>query len=298
MFSNRFKGFKGFTGSACAILLAASLFATTHAQQAATATASATLAAAPDQQFANGDVTIRYRDLGTGDPIVFIHGYTATLESMIGIANALPPDHRKIALDVRGFGRSSKFNSADKYGQKMVDDVVALMDHLKIQRAHLVGHSMGALISANVAARYPDRVSTAALVAGPFWGEPDITVESRRWTADLESGKGLLNFMLWLLPGTDPKMGAAMNAGILKANDLPSLTESMRELPKLSITSLPAHGSKVLLIAGTVDPLFPLSTAFAKKTPGSTMLEVQGANHVNVITHAEAVKAMTAKLQR
>jgi pimeloyl-ACP methyl ester carboxylesterase len=64
------------------------------------------------------------------------------------------------------FGRSSKFGDADKFGQKMVDDVVQLMDHLNIQRAHLVGHSMGALIAANVASRYPNRVSTAALVAG------------------------------------------------------------------------------------------------------------------------------------
>jgi pimeloyl-ACP methyl ester carboxylesterase len=283
-----------------ASLIAGSLlFATAlpGAQQTATAPAVATLATVPDQQFTAGDVTLRYRDLGTGDPIVFVHGYTAALESMIGIANALPPEHRKIALDVRGFGKSSKFGDATQFGQKMVDDVVALMDHLKIQRAHLVGHSMGALISANVAARYPARVASASLVAGPFWGEPDITTESKRWVTDLEKGNGLTNFMLWLLPGTNPQMATAMNAGILKANDLPSLTESMRALPKLSITGL-KDGSKVLLVAGTVDPLFPLSTAFAQRTPGSTMLEIQGANHVNVITNAEAVKAMTAQLHR
>ena len=283
--------------SVCAILVTALLLTTAHAQQPATATAVATLATAADQQFTAGDVTIRYRDIGTGDPIVFIHGYTAALESMIGVANALPPDYRKVALDVRGFGRSSKFGDADKFGQKMVDDVVQLMDHLNIQRAHLVGHSMGALIAANVASRYPNRVSTAALVAGPFWGEPDISTESKRWTTDLEAGNGLTNFMLWLLPGTDPKMATTMNAGIMKANDLPSLTASMRALPKLSITGLSKDGNKVLLVAGTVDPLFPLSTAFAKKTPGSTMLEVQGANHVSVIVNAEAVKAMTAQLR-
>src|SRR6187402_1323556 len=122
--------------SVCAILVTALLLTTAHAQQPATATAVATLATAADQQFTAGDVTIRYRDIGTGDPIVFIHGYTAALESMIGVANALPPDYRKVALDVRGFGRSSKFGDADKFGQKMVDDVVQLMDHLNIQRAH------------------------------------------------------------------------------------------------------------------------------------------------------------------
>src|SRR5262245_38680020 len=130
---------------ACSLLLTTALLA---AQQTATAPAPsvATLTTAADQQFTNGDTTIRYRDIGTGDPIVFIHGYTASLESMIGVANALPGDHRKIALDVRGFGRSTKFGDPAKFGQKMVDDVIQLMDHLKIQRAHLVGHSMGALI--------------------------------------------------------------------------------------------------------------------------------------------------------
>src|SRR6185436_6076227 len=112
----------------------------------------------------------------------------------------------KVALDARGFGRSTKFADPTRFGQNMVDDVVRLMDHLKIQRAHLVGHSMGALIAANVAARYPARVSTAALVAGPFWGEPDITTESKRWTTDLEAGKGLENFVAWLLPGANAQM--------------------------------------------------------------------------------------------
>ena len=283
---------------AFAVLLSGTLIATIHAQQAAVATATPSLATAADQQFTSGDVTIRYRDLGTGDPIIFIHGYSASLETMFGIANALPAEHRKIAMDARGFGRSTKFASAEKFGQLMVDDVIKLMDHLKIQRAHLVGHSMGALIAANVVSRYPDRVSTAALVAGPFWDEPQITIEAKRWTTDLEAGNGLTNFALWLLPGITQQAAAMTSAGMLKANDLPSLTEVMRALPKLKIAGLPRNGDKALLIAGTVDPLFPTSTAFAKQSPGSTMLEVQGANHVNVIVNPEAVKAMTAQLHR
>ena len=287
------------SSNVAALLVACSLLwssSSLTAQQAAVATATPSLGTAPDQQFTTGDVTIRYRDLGTGDPIIFIHGYTAALESMVGIANALPAEHRKIAMDVRGFGKSTKFGSADKFGQKMVDDVVGLMDNLKIQRAHLVGHSMGALIAANVVARYPDRVSTAALVAGPFWDAQEMAVESKRWTTDLDAGNGLVNFMLWLLPGMNAQMAGSMNAGIMKANDLPSLTESMRALPALNITGLPKNGDKALLIAGTADPLFPTSTAFAKQSPGSKMIEVQGANHVTVITNAEAVKAMTAQL--
>ena len=269
-------------------------------QQVATATAPtvATLSASPDQQFTTNDVTLRYRDAGAGDPIVFIHGYAAGLETMLGVANALPESHRKVAFDVRGFGKSTKFGDASKFGQQMIDDVVRLMDHLKIQRAHLVGHSMGAMIAANVMARHPARVSSASLVAGPFWGEPDITTETARWVADLESGKGLVNFALWLFPGMTEQAAAATSAGIMKGNDLASLTATMRSLPTLSITGIRNDGNKVLLVAGTADPLFPLSTAFAKQTPGSKMVEIAGANHISVITNAEAVKAMTDQLRR
>lgn len=267
-------------------------------QATATAPAVATLATAADKEFTADGVTIRYRDIGEGDPVIFIHGYTATLESMIGVANALPPTHRKVALDLRGFGRSSKFADPAKFGQAMVDDVVRLMDHLKITRAHLVGHSLGALVSANVAARYPARVSSAALVAGPFWVEPKISEESQRWTTDLESGVGLTNFVQWLLPFLNPQMATATNAGMMKANDLPSLIGSMRALPKLAIAGLTKDSSKALVIAGTADPLFATSPPFAKLSPGSQIVEVAGANHVSVLTHAESIKAITAQLAR
>lgn len=279
----------------CSLLV---LAATPRAQQAAVATATATLTSSPDQQFTSDGVTVRYRDVGTGDPIIFIHGYTSSLESMLGIANALPPDYRKVALDIRGFGKSSKFSEDAKFGQGMVDDVIHLMDQLKIQKAHLVGHSMGALIAANVLAKHPDRVQSAALVAGPFWDEAQMATESKRWTTDLENGSGLTNFVLWLMPGMNPQMAATTNGGMLKANDLGSLTASMRALPKLMITGLPKNGERALLVAGTVDPLFPTSINFTRNSPGAKMIEVQGANHVSVITNAETVRAITSQLSQ
>lgn len=282
------------------ILIAASVLLAgtpSFAQTAQTAAAPALLTA-PDQQFSAGDVTLRYRDAGSGDPVVLIHGYATTLESMGGIARALP-QNRLIALDVRGFGRSTKFAEPARFGQHMVDDVIRLMDHLKIPRAHLIGHSMGALIAANVAARYPDRITSATLVAGPFYAdEATFERETTRWTTDLESGKGLNNFMLWLFPGWKPEMAAMANAGAMKTNDLASLIAVMRSLPKLAIAGIPRDATTVLLVAGTGDPLFPLSPAFAKQSPGARIVEVSGADHVNVITNPAAVTAIRELVQR
>ena len=283
---------------ACSLLAAPSLTAPALLAQAAPPTAAPSLPKAADQELTAADVTLRYREVGSGDPVILIHGYSASLESMAGIAGALP-QYRVIALDVRGFGRSSKFAEASRFGQLMVDDVVRLMDHLKITRAHLIGHSMGALIAANVAARYPDRVSTATLVAGPFYAdEATFTHETSRWTTDLEGGKGLTNFMQWLFPAFKPEMAAGFNAQVMKGNDLGSLTAVMRSLPKLAIAGIPKNGDKILLVAGTGDPLFPLSPAFAKQSPGARFVEITGADHVAVILNPAAVTAIRELLAK
>ena len=287
--------------TACSLLIGTSLLrAAVVPQQGGSQTAAApALLTAADQQFTADGVTLRYRDTGTGDPIVLIHGYSASLESMAGIAGALPQQYRTIALDVRGFGRSTKFADPARFGQFLVDDVVRLMDHLKVARAHILGHSMGALIAANVAARYPDRVSSVVLVAGPFYAdEATFTRETSRWVTDLESGAGLKNFMLWLFPAFKPEMAAGFNAQVMKANDLGSLIAVMRSLPKLAVAGLAMDGWKVRLIAGTGDTLFPLSDAFAKRSRGWRLVEIDGADHMDVMTHRTAVGAIRNHLQR
>lgn len=267
--------------------------------QVAAGPAPAALATAPDQQFTAEGVTLRYREAGSGDPVVLIHGYSAALESMLAAAKALPQTYRMVALDVRGFGRSSKFAEPARFGQQMVDDVIRLMDHLQIRRAHVIGHSMGALIAANVAARDPDRVTTATLVAGPFYADAaTFSKESAQWIADLEGGAGLVNFMQWLFPAMKPEMAGMVNAQAMKGNDLGSLIGVMKSLPAMAVNGLPKGGHKVLLVAGTGDPLHPLSVAFAQQSPGARLVEVPGADHLGVITNAAAVTAMRAHLQQ
>jgi pimeloyl-ACP methyl ester carboxylesterase len=259
----------------------------------------ARLAAAQEQLLSHDGVTLRYKEAGAGDPVVLIHGYTANLESLAPFAEGLVSSHRVIALDVRGFGKSSKFAEPTRFGQHMVDDVVRLMDHMKVSRAHLVGHSMGALIAANVAARYPARVTSATLVAGPFYADkPTFEKEAARWSADLESGKGLTNFLQWLFPAMPPAMVGGMSAQSVKANDLPSLIAVMRSLPDLAIPELRAAGVPALAAVGTGDPLHPLSVRLAKSSPAVTLLEMDGADHITVLARPELARAMRELLER
>ena len=102
---------------------------------------------------------------GGGEPVLLIHGFAST-----HMANWVSPgwiktlndaSYRAIAFDNRGHGASSKsYDTADYTPQKMAGDAAALLDHLKIDRAHVMGYSMGARNSAFLALAEPQKVAT------------------------------------------------------------------------------------------------------------------------------------------
>jgi pimeloyl-ACP methyl ester carboxylesterase len=118
--------------------------------------------------FRNGDVEIAYLDEGEGEPIVLVHGFASTKE-----VNWVQPGwtgtlsragRRAIALDNRGHGASSNlYDPAAYHSVAMADDVRALLDHLNIERADIMGYSMGARITACLAVKHPERVRSAIL---------------------------------------------------------------------------------------------------------------------------------------
>ena len=109
-------------------------------------------------------VKIHYMTLGKkGSWVVLIHGYTDTAERMwfkTGIAQALAVNHRVVALDNRNHGLSDKPQPG---GAGRAEDIVELMDHLKIEKAHIHGYSMGGGITARLMASNPERFLTATL---------------------------------------------------------------------------------------------------------------------------------------
>ena len=119
-------------------------------------------------RFTNGGVEIAYLDEGQGEPIVLVHGFASTKE-----VNWLQPGwvttltragRRVIALDNRGHGASSKLYEPSMYhSATMAEDVRALLDHLNIERADVMGYSMGARITAFLALSHAARVRSAIL---------------------------------------------------------------------------------------------------------------------------------------
>lgn len=118
--------------------------------------------------FTSGDAEIAYLDAGAGAPIVLVHGFASTKE-----ANWVAPGwvdtitragRRAIALDNRGHGASTKlYDPARYHSAVMAEDVRALMDHLALERADVMGYSMGARISAFLVLAHPERVRSVIL---------------------------------------------------------------------------------------------------------------------------------------
>jgi pimeloyl-ACP methyl ester carboxylesterase len=112
---------------------------------------------------ASDGVKIHYVTSGdSGSWVVLIHGYTGSAEGnwyANGVASALSRNHRVVALDCRNHGKSDKPQPG---GRGIPGDVVELMDHLQIERAHLHGYSMGGAITARLMADIPDRIITAS----------------------------------------------------------------------------------------------------------------------------------------
>ena len=118
--------------------------------------------------FHHGPVELAYLDEGQGAPIILVHGFGSSKEvnwvqpSWLTTLNGA--GRRVIALDNRGHGQSTKlFDPAEYHTTKMAEDVRALLDHLGVPRADVMGYSMGARIAAFFALAYPDRVRSVVL---------------------------------------------------------------------------------------------------------------------------------------
>jgi pimeloyl-ACP methyl ester carboxylesterase len=103
-------------------------------------------------------IQLFYRDMGSGSPVLLLHGGLANSDYLGGQAHVLAAKHRVILVDSRGHGRSTRNQQPFSY-DLMTDDVVALLDTLKVGKAAVVGWSDGAIIGLDLAMRHPERVT-------------------------------------------------------------------------------------------------------------------------------------------
>jgi pimeloyl-ACP methyl ester carboxylesterase len=211
------------------------------------------------QTFDSNGVKISYTVQGKGEPVVLIHGWLSSGAinwELPGTVALLAKDHQVIALDVRGHGQSEKPTKEDAYGPELVADVVRLLDHLKIEKAHIVGYSMGGIIAGNFIAMHPDRVLSGTL-GGMGW---------------LQEG-GLGEWLFSQIGKNDPNAKAQTICG--------------RSLAKLALTEKEIKSIKVPMTVlvgdddGVGKKLYVEPLKSARKD--WTVTEIKGADHFSCI---------------
>ena len=247
-------------------------------------------AAPPDQFFDSTGVRIRYVEQGSGPAVVLMHGYTGTLDRHFianGVFADLAKDHRVIAFDLRGHGKSGKPHDAAAYGEVMASDVVRLLDHLKIPRAHVIGYSLGAMIAGRLATMHPERLMRVAYVASLPVSDKDTYIEkfAEESVKELESDLPFRSLTLALQPTgskppTDDEMRKMM-APLVAANDVKALAALWRGYRTLIIqdSALASVPVPMMVLIGSEDASAAGVPAFAKAHPHARTLVVQGAQH-------------------
>lgn len=161
-----------------------------------------------------GDITIAYKEVGSGEPLVLIMGYSGTMDLWDPrVVNQLAEQYRVIIFDNRGMGHTT---SSDKeYSIRLfADDTAGLMDALKIEKADVMGFSMGTNIAQELTLDYPEKVDKLILYAGDPGGKEALSpapqdLESIQNTTgtDRERGERLFKEMfppVWLKENPDP----------------------------------------------------------------------------------------------
>ena len=226
--------------------------------------------------FTYDGVTLDYIDEGEGDPVVLVHGFGSNKEmNWVGPSwtSALKrAGYRAIAFDDRGHGRSSKFyDPADYDLAKMAGDLVALMGHLGIPRADLIGYSMGARVVGYTAVVHPERVRSAVLggigerfIDGPA-GRPIIAEALEAPSLD---------------DVTDPVGRVFRKFAEQTKSDLKALAACMRgERKVITKAQAAAIRAPVLIAVGTADDIAGSGETLVKLIPGSRFLPIPGRDH-------------------
>jgi pimeloyl-ACP methyl ester carboxylesterase len=227
--------------------------------------------------FKNGDVEIAYLDEGTGDPIVLVHGFASTKEvnwvNPSWVTTLTRAGRRVVALDDRGHGASSKlYDPADYHSAKMAGDVVALMDHLDIERADVMGYSMGARITAYLAVDHPARLRSAIL--GGLGIRLVEGVGLPESIADALEAPSLADVK-------DP-MGRVFRAFAEQTkSDLSALAACIRgSRQTLSREQVGHIGIPILVAVGTKDVVAGSAAALAALIPGARALDIPDRDHM------------------
>lgn len=253
---------------------------------------------------ANG-VRLHYVEAGRGTPVILLHGLACdpVVNWMLPrLFQKLSRRYRVIALDLRGHGRSDKPCDPALYGLELVEDVVRLMDHLAIARAHVVGYSLGGFVALKLALRHPERLLSAVPCAAGWTPHPaeDLKLLFSLFE-DVEQGRGLTALVRWLQALKKPLPTPFLwlfHRLTCWFNDMKALACLLRNAPALVATESEVRSNVVpcLAIVGGDDHMRLFAEQMAGAMPNVELLVIPGCDHFTTPLSRKLVPALMAFL--
>lgn len=224
-----------------------------------------------------GGTRVAYRVLGTGPPVVLLHGLAGSGQWWARNVVALAARHLVLLLDLAGYGESRGGRPIPLAEE--TDLVGGWMERIGLERASFVGHSMGGRVATDLAAGAPGRVDRLVLVAPAIFPDAD---PPRPWRA----GTGVVR----TLPHTSPALlpRAVRDAGRAGPRRLwRAAREVLSPAPEDRLSRI---GAPTLLVWGEHDAIVPLAYGqrLARRLPDAELVVVPGAGHSRMWDRPEA----------
>lgn len=234
--------------------------------------------------FKSGNVELAYLDEGEGEPILLIHGFASNLATnwvATGWVKFLKDaGYRVIAIDNRGHGKSEKLYDLEDYsGPIMAKDAAALLEHLGIEKAHILGYSMGGRITAFMLLNHADKMKSGT-IAG--------------MGVNLVRGMGAPGPIARALEAPSIDDVTHDTARTFRAfaestrSDLLALAACIRSArDKITPEQLSTIPTPVLVAVGTNDVIAGPAQGLVNLIPGAKALEIPDADHMKAVGHKD-----------
>jgi pimeloyl-ACP methyl ester carboxylesterase len=232
----------------------------------------------------HGDVRIHYSVQGDGPPLLLHHGSASNQTSWIryGYAKALREHYRLILIDARGHGQSDKPVERDAHSlARRVGDVTAVLDALRVERAHFLGYSMGGWIGFGMVRHAPERLLSLALGGAHPFVDPAFAELARLDPTDPDQ----------FVRGMELVLGEPVPAPtrrLLLQNDLAAVMASLRERVPLEDV-LTQISVPCWLFAGDADRRYELIEGTRRQIAGAELLTLPGLTHLGALVSSQLV---------
>lgn len=248
--------------------------------------------------FNSDGVEIAFIDEGEGPPVLLIHGFASNIAtnwvspSWVGFLKG--KGYRVVAYDNRGHGRSQKLYDLADYGAPlMAEDARRLLDHLGLERAHVMGYSMGARITAFLALAHPARVMSAV-----FGGLGINMVRGMAGTGPIAAALEAPS----IDDVTNPTARTFRAFAEQTNSDLKALAACIRSArDPLTREDVARIACPVLVAVGETDVVGGSASDLAALIPGAQALTITGRDHMKAVgdrAYKEGVAEFLARLQR